>query len=810
MLLKKLLEKLRDPGKFLIPFVDFEADPRVPFILGRSFLRTGRALIDVYEEEITLRVNDEAVTFNLNQTMRYSSTYDDLSVNRIDIIDFAKEEYAQEILGFSKNSLGGNTTLTSDPILSDSSPSLTLFEGSDFILEEIEAYLKDESILPEIDHADCDPEGDICLIEKLLNNDPFQLPPMDLKQEEVAKAKSSTEEPPELELKDLPSHLEYAYLEGEDKLPVIISKDLKDNEKEALLKVLKYHKRVIAWKITDIKGINHRLCTHKILMEEEYKPAVQSQRWVNLKIDEVIKKEVIKLLDAEMIYLISDSPWVSPIHCVPKKGGITVVKNENNELIPTRMPFGHCNSPGTFQRCMMAIFHDMIEKTMEVFMDDFLLTEAPILVVPDWNLPFELMFDASDFAIGAVLGQRNTKHFQPIHYASKTMTEAQIHYTTTENEMLAVVLENPHNDVFENKDINENFPLETLGKISSGRPTGGHHGANFTAKKVFDAGFFWPTIYRDAHNLVKSCDICQRQGKISQKDEMPHNFIQVCKNFDVWGIYFMGPFPSSGGNRAIISDRGTHFCNDKFAKVMSKYGVTHRLATSYHPQTSGQVEVSNREHKAYWALKHVNFDLKTAGDHRKLQLNELNELRDQAYENSLIYKEKTKKLHDSKIKNRIFNVGDRVLLFNSHLKIFLGKLKTRWSGPFTITKVFLYGTVELSQPDGPNFKTTKYSSTYDDLSVNRIDIIDVAREEYGQEILGFSNNSSGSNPTSTFEHILSDSSPSLIPFEGSDFILEEIDAYLMDESISPKIDHADCDSEEEICLIEKLLNNDPF
>ncbi|GKB43904.1 reverse transcriptase domain-containing protein, partial [Tanacetum coccineum] len=214
-------------------------------------------------------------------------------------------------------------------------------------------------------------------------------------------------------------------------------------------------------------------------------------------------------------------------------------------------------------------------------------------------------------------------------------------------------------------------------------------------------------------------------------------------------------FARFGTPRAIISDRGTYFCNDQFAKVMSKYGVTHRLATAYHPQMSGQVEVSNQglkrilertvgenraswsdklddalwafrtafktpigctpyklvygkschlpielEHKAYWALKHANFDLKTAGDHRKLQLNELNELRDQAYENSLIYKERTKKLHDSKIKNRIFNVGDRVLLFNSRLKIFSRKLKTRWSGPFTITKVFPYGTIELSQPDG--------------------------------------------------------------------------------------------------------------
>nr|GEW23938.1 reverse transcriptase domain-containing protein [Tanacetum cinerariifolium] len=245
MLLKKLFEKLRDPGKFLIPcdfpgmdlslpeltptrmtleladrsithpkgvakdvfvkvkkfhfltdfvVVDFESDPRVPLILGRSFLRTSRALIGVYGEEITLRVNDEAVTFNLNQTTRYSSTYDDLSVNQIDIIDVAREEYAKEILGFSNNSSGGNPTSISEPILSDYSLSLTPFEGSDFILEEIDAYLKDESISSEIDHADCDPEGYICLIEKLLNNDPFQLPLMDLKQGEVVKAKSLIED----------------------------------------------------------------------------------------------------------------------------------------------------------------------------------------------------------------------------------------------------------------------------------------------------------------------------------------------------------------------------------------------------------------------------------------------------------------------------------------------------------------------------------------------------------------------------------------------------------------------------------------
>ncbi|GKE90518.1 reverse transcriptase domain-containing protein, partial [Tanacetum coccineum] len=260
--------------------------------------------------------------------------------------------------------------------------------------------------------------------------------------------------------------------------------------------------------------------------------------------------------------------------------------------------------------------------------------------------------------------------------------------------------------------------LEILKACHEG-PTGGHHSANITARKVFDAGLFWPTIYKDAYELIKSCDACQRQGKISQRDEMRQNAIQVCEIFDVWGIDFMGPFPLSRGNkyilvavdylskwveanalptndarvvvkflkslfsrfgapRAIIYDRGTHFCNDKFARVMSKYGITHREnralwsdklddalwafrtpyktpigCTSYKLVYGKECHLPvELEHKAYWALKHANFDLKTAGDHRKLQLNELSELHDQAYENSLIYKENTKKLHDSKIKNR--------------------------------------------------------------------------------------------------------------------------------------------------------------
>ncbi|GJS53525.1 reverse transcriptase domain-containing protein [Tanacetum coccineum] len=401
VLLKKLPKKLGDPGKFLIPcdfpeldeclaladlsasinlmplsvwkklslpeltptrmtLFDYDVDPRVPLILGSFILRTSRDLIDVHGEELTLRVNDEAITFKVGHASRYSHNYYDETVHQVNVIDIACEEYAQEVLGFSDSLTSGNPT-PSDTIITFSSPSFTPFEGGDFILEEIKACLSSDSIPSEINYAAFDPEGDIRLLKKLLNNDPSSpLPSKELNFKELKTIESSFDDPSELELKDLPSHLEYA-LEGTNKLPVIISKELKDKEKASLLKVLKSHKRAITWKISDIKGIDPRFCTHKISMEDDFKPAVQHQRTVNPKIYEVIKKEVIKLLDAGLIYPIFDSLWVSPVHCVPKKGGMTVVENEDNELIPTR--------------CMMAIFHDMIEETMEVFMDDLSVFE---------------------------------------------------------------------------------------------------------------------------------------------------------------------------------------------------------------------------------------------------------------------------------------------------------------------------------------------------------------------------------------------------------------------------------------------------
>ncbi|GJY95762.1 reverse transcriptase domain-containing protein [Tanacetum coccineum] len=365
------------------------------------------------------------------------------------------------LFGFSDVIASGNPTLEYDPIVSNSSPTLTPFGDSDFLLlEEADAFLAlaDDPTSPEVDESYYDPEGDILILEALLNSDPSTTSEQEFfsgnKNEgtkicEAKTSKTSIDEPPEVELKDLPPHLEYAFLEDNNKLLVIIAKDLSVDEKTALIKVLKSRKQAIAWKLSDIKGINPEFCSHKILMEEDYEPAVQHQRRVNPKIHDVIKKEVEKLLDAGLIYPISDSPWVSPVHCVPKKGGMTVVTNDENKLVPTRlvtgwrvcidyrklneatrkdhfplpfmdqmlerlagneyycfldgfsgyfqipidlkdqekttftcpygtfayrrMPFGLCNAPGTFQRCMMAIFHDMIEKTMEVFMDDFLV-----------------------------------------------------------------------------------------------------------------------------------------------------------------------------------------------------------------------------------------------------------------------------------------------------------------------------------------------------------------------------------------------------------------------------------------------------
>ncbi|GJZ91734.1 reverse transcriptase domain-containing protein [Tanacetum coccineum] len=300
------------PAEFVV--VDFEPDPRVPLILGRCFLKTSRALIDVYEGKLTLRVGNEAITYNLDQTSRYSVNYNDITANQIDVVELACEEYSQEVLAFSNVIASGNPTPRYDPLVSNSSPTLTPFEDSNFLLlKEADAFLAlaDDPTSLEVDESYYDPEGDILILESLLNSDPSPPPNQGKYLSEIRKefkickaktTKSSIDEPLEIELKGLLPHLEYAFLEDNNKLPFINSKDLSVDEKTALIKVLKSRKRAIAWKLSDIKGINPEFYSHKILMEEDYEPAVQHQRRVNPKIHDVIKKEVEKLLEDGLIY----------------------------------------------------------------------------------------------------------------------------------------------------------------------------------------------------------------------------------------------------------------------------------------------------------------------------------------------------------------------------------------------------------------------------------------------------------------------------------------------------------------------------
>ncbi|KAF5755478.1 putative nucleotidyltransferase, Ribonuclease H [Helianthus annuus] len=814
------VDKFVFPADFVI--LDMEADERVPIILGRPFLRTAKALIDVHDGKITLRVGEERVTFEIERSMNHPSGSDDYSGPCHSV--------------YFLNSF-----------ISCVDQCLEYISGVDLVVGE-----KVEEEVKSIDEVE--EEGIPLIPDVLAVND-------------------DTTQPLPLELKVLPSHLEYAFLGEGSELPVIISSALEESENLRLLDVLRANKEAIAWRLSDIKGISPSYCTHQILMEDDYKPVVQPQRRLNPNMQDVVKKEVLKLLDAGMIYPISDSPWVSPTQVVPKKGGgMTVVMNEKNELIPSRtvtgwrvcidyrklndathkdhfplpfidkilerlagqqfycfldgfscyfqipiapedqdkttftcpygtyayrrMPFELCNAPATFQRCMVAIFQDMIETSMEnlermlkrcmemklmlnwekchftvtegivlghkisregievdrakidtisrlpppttvksirsflghagfyrrfirdfskitrpmtrllekdvpfVFDEECLkafnflkeqLVSAPILISPDWSLPFELMCDASDYVVGVVLGQRKDKHFHPIYYASKTLNDAQENYTTTEKELLAVVfafdkfrsylvlsktivftdhsalrflfqkkdakprlirwilllsefdieirdkrgaenvaadhlsrLEDPKREEIREEEIGDTFPhasIEFVEAEKEGLPwfcdlanylssgsvvkgmstqqkkrlisearkyvwddpflsriggdrvlrrcvsreegwniikhvheglTGGHHGAHSTAQKVFDCGFYWPTVLRDAEEFVKMCDACQRTGNISAKDEMSQNPIQVVEVFDVWGIDFMGPFPISKGNRYIL------------------------------------------------------------------------------------------------------------------------------------------------------------------------------------------------------------------------------------------------------------------
>ncbi|GJV83450.1 hypothetical protein Tco_1523348 [Tanacetum coccineum] len=318
-----------------------------------------RALIDVHGEQMTLRHDDQSVTFKVGDTKTFSYNIIE-SVNQVDVIEIASEEYVQEVLEISES---GNPTSPSDLMIDSCSPSFTPFGGSDFLMEEIDAFLEhDDSIPPGVDGI-YDSKGDTVYPEELLsmiNSDP-NLPPLPVCEINVPeKIKSSCEDPPDLELKDLPSHLEYAFLEGDDKLPVIIAKNLKDEDKTALIKVLKSHKHAIAWKISDIKGIDPQFCTHKILMEENAKPVVQHQRRVNPKIHEMLERlarnEYYCFLDGFLRAIFRSRLT----HLIKKKDTFPALR-DNLPIVACLL--GYAMHRARSKGVMVAIFHDMIEKT---------------------------------------------------------------------------------------------------------------------------------------------------------------------------------------------------------------------------------------------------------------------------------------------------------------------------------------------------------------------------------------------------------------------------------------------------------------
>ncbi|XP_073120841.1 uncharacterized protein [Henckelia pumila] len=567
---------------------------------GSTLLGNQKSNIDVQKWKLSLRVGEEEITFDVFDAIKHS--LHDHDFYRIDSLDSLLYNFVHGEL--------------KDPV----EAALTS-RGSDDAVDK-----------------------EIANIIAYLNENPPLKKPLRLRLEDLGDRKDlspqnpSLETTPTLELKPLPLHLKYVYLGTNNNLPVIISSLLTDAMEEKLVEVLREHKEAFSWKVANIKGINLSVCMHKILMEEKYTPLVQPQRRINPKMQEVVKAETIKLLDAGIIYPISDTAWEGIVlgHKVFEQG--LEVDKAKVEVIKNLPP----------------------PTSVKGALKERLVT-APILVAPDWNLLFEIMCDASDTAVGVVLGQRKNKVFHTVYYAN-----SMIRRCVQEEEM--------------------------------------------------------QPIMSHCHDREGTCNI-------SNWNEIPLNNIIECEVFDVWGIDFMGPFPTFmkkyilvavdyvskwieakacatndahvvlkflkknifnrfGTPRAIISDGGSHFCNKLFEKHLAKYGVTHKISTPYHPQTSGQVEVSNHEIKqilentlntsrkdwsvrlddALWAYR-IAFKTLIGttpyrlifGGKRLLQLDQLEEFWEQAYDLTLSYKEQTKRIHDKRIKKREFREGPFVI-----------------------------------------------------------------------------------------------------------------------------------------------------
>ncbi|XP_021746437.1 uncharacterized protein LOC110712285 [Chenopodium quinoa] len=792
-------------GKFTFP-VDFyvlemDEDEIIPIILGRPFLATSKAIIDVKEGKMTLKVDNDSIEFDLNK------------------------------VGDQKE--------------------MQLYEE---MLDEKEETTPDQE-MPQ----------------------PYEV--FQVEEEEISNGKVA----PKVELKPLPSGLRYVFLDVNDTFPVIINANLTEEQTSSLINVLKMHRKALGYTLDDLKGISPSLCMHKIDLEEGAKPCRQRQRKLNPSMQEVVRKEVSKLLEAGIIYPIAHSDWVSPVQVVPKKGercesanlvlnwekchfmvengivlghkisqaGIEVdgAKVDVIEKLPpptnvreVRSFLGHAGFYRRFIKDFSLIakpLTSLLQQDKEFVFDEAChesfcrlkqaLCTAPVVRGPDWSLPFELMCDASDGAIGSVLGQRKDGKLHVIYYLSKTLNDAQRNYTTTEKEFLAVIhsfeklrtyligsrtiVYTDHSALkyliskkeakprllrwvlvlqdfdYEMRDKKgaENVVADHLSRLGAARiheddfpiedalmddvlyaleaksepwyadivnylacsaippdftpqqhrklkheakkyiwddpmllkrgvdgllrrcvpneefqdvlsmchssPCGGHMSAQKTASKVLQCMLFWPSLFKDAWQFVKTCDRCQRTGNISRRDEMPQNPILELEIFDVWAIDFMGPFISSQGNRHILvavdyvskwrkpwhlpptTQGWSSICSRKSSSqdsVFLRTAFKTPIGTTPYKLVYGKnchlpVEM---EHRTHWAIKQINFDLHSTGEQRLLELHELEELRMNAYDSASLYKARTKAWHDARISKKEFVEGQKVLLYNSRLKLF--------------------------------------------------------------------------------------------------------------------------------------------